>query len=42
LLKLGCEVPDKTDRGQQPLAELVKSETARWAPIIKAAGAKAQ
>ena len=41
LLKLGCEIPDKTDRGQQPLAELVKSEIARWAPIIKAAGAKA-
>ena len=42
LLKLGCEVPDKTKRGQQQLAELVKSEIARWAPIIKAAGAKAQ
>ncbi|MFZ0854118.1 MAG: tripartite tricarboxylate transporter substrate-binding protein [Hyphomicrobiaceae bacterium] len=42
LLELGCEIPDKIKRGQQPLAELVKSEIARWAPIIKAAGAKAQ
>jgi hypothetical protein len=42
LLKLGCEVPDKTNRGQQRLVKLVKSEIAHWAPIIKAAGAKAQ
>ena len=42
LLELGCEIPDKTKRGQQPLAELVNSEIARWTPIIKAAGAKAQ
>ena len=42
LLELGCEVPRKTKRGQQPLAELVKSEIVRWAPIIKAGGDKAQ
>src|SRR5262249_15707306 len=29
---------DKGGRGQQALAALVKSEIARWTPIIKAAG----
>jgi tripartite-type tricarboxylate transporter receptor subunit TctC len=37
LLELGCDIPDKAKRGQQPLAALVKSEIARWTPIIKAA-----
>ena len=37
LLELGCDIPDKAKRGQQPLARLVKSEIARWTPIIKAA-----
>jgi putative tricarboxylic transport membrane protein len=36
----GCDVPDKARRGQPPLAALVKSEIARWAPIIKAANVK--
>ena len=40
LLDLGTEIPDKTSRGQQPLAALVKSEIARWTPIIKAANVK--
>ena len=40
LLELGCNIPDKTQRGQQPLAVLVKSEIARWTPIIKAANIK--
>jgi tripartite-type tricarboxylate transporter receptor subunit TctC len=31
------EVPGKTRRGPQPLAAFVKSEIARWTPIIKAA-----
>jgi tripartite-type tricarboxylate transporter receptor subunit TctC len=35
LLDLGVEIPDKASRGQQPLAALVKSEIARWTPIIK-------
>src|SRR6266403_4121668 len=36
LLELGCDIPDKTKRGPQPLTALVKSEIARWTPIIKA------
>jgi tripartite-type tricarboxylate transporter receptor subunit TctC len=38
LLELGSVLPDKTARGQQALTGLVKSEIARWTPIIKAAG----
>jgi tripartite-type tricarboxylate transporter receptor subunit TctC len=38
LLELGSVLPDKAGRGPQPLAALVKSEIARWTPIIKAAG----
>jgi tripartite-type tricarboxylate transporter receptor subunit TctC len=41
LLELGSEIPDKAQRGQQPLAALVTSEIARWTPIIKAANVKA-
>jgi tripartite-type tricarboxylate transporter receptor subunit TctC len=37
LLDLGCDIPEKTQRGQAQLAALVKSEMARWGPIIKAA-----
>jgi tripartite-type tricarboxylate transporter receptor subunit TctC len=40
LLDLGCDIPDKTQRGQEQLAALVKSEIARWGPIIKAANSK--
>jgi putative tricarboxylic transport membrane protein len=42
LLDLGCDIPDKTKRGQQPLAALVKIEIARWTPIINAANVKAE
>jgi putative tricarboxylic transport membrane protein len=42
LLDLGNEIPDKASRGPQPLAVLVKSEIARWTPIIKAANVKAE
>jgi tripartite-type tricarboxylate transporter receptor subunit TctC len=42
LLDLGCDIPAKSKRGQQPLAALVRSEIARWTPIIKAANIKAQ
>ena len=37
---LGGDIPAKAKRGRQPLATLVKSEIARWAPIIKAANIK--
>jgi tripartite-type tricarboxylate transporter receptor subunit TctC len=40
LLDLGCDIPGKEIRGPQPLATLVKSEIARWTPIIKAANIK--
>ncbi len=42
LLELGTEIPDKAQRGQQPLAALVKGEIARWTPIIKGALIKAE
>jgi tripartite-type tricarboxylate transporter receptor subunit TctC len=42
LLELGCDIPDKTERGPLPLAALVKSEIARWTPIIKAASIRAR
>jgi tripartite-type tricarboxylate transporter receptor subunit TctC len=38
LLELGSVLPDQAGRGQQALTALVKSEIARWTPIIKAAG----
>ena len=38
LLELGSVLPDQAGRGQQALTGLVKSEIARWTPIIKAAG----
>jgi tripartite-type tricarboxylate transporter receptor subunit TctC len=38
LLELGSDIPGKDRRGQQALANLVKSEIAKWTPIIKAAG----
>jgi tripartite-type tricarboxylate transporter receptor subunit TctC len=37
LLELGSVLPGKAERGQQPLAALVKREIERWTPIIKAA-----
>jgi tripartite-type tricarboxylate transporter receptor subunit TctC len=40
--ELGADVPGKTKRGPQPLAAFVKSEIARWTPIIKAANVKAE
>jgi tripartite-type tricarboxylate transporter receptor subunit TctC len=35
LQKLGSDIPDKASRGPQPLAALVKSEIAKWTPILK-------
>jgi tripartite-type tricarboxylate transporter receptor subunit TctC len=37
LVEIGGTIPAKAKRGQQPLAALVKSEIARWTPIIEAA-----
>jgi tripartite-type tricarboxylate transporter receptor subunit TctC len=37
---LGGDIPDKPNRGPQPFLALVKSEIARWSPIIKAANVK--
>jgi tripartite-type tricarboxylate transporter receptor subunit TctC len=42
LLDLGGDIPDKAKRGQQPLAALVKSDIARWTPLIKAANVEAE
>ena len=42
LLDIGGNVPGKANRGQQPLAALVKSEMARWTPIIRAANVRAE
>lgn len=42
MLALGSDIPEKAARGPQPLLVLVKSEMARWAPIIKAATVKAE
>ena len=38
LLELGSVIPDRAGRSPQALAQLVKSEVARWTPILKAAG----
>jgi tripartite-type tricarboxylate transporter receptor subunit TctC len=38
MFTLGCDIPDKPKRGPAPFLALVKSEIARWSPIIKAAG----
>jgi tripartite-type tricarboxylate transporter receptor subunit TctC len=40
LFVLGCDIPEKPKRGPQPFLELVKSEIARWTPIIRAANVK--
>jgi tripartite-type tricarboxylate transporter receptor subunit TctC len=38
LLELGSDIPGKDRRGGAPLMTLVKSEIAKWTPVIKAAG----
>ncbi|MBV9969316.1 MAG: tripartite tricarboxylate transporter substrate binding protein BugD, partial [Xanthobacteraceae bacterium] len=40
LSDLGCNIPPTSRRGQAELAALVKSEIARWSPIIRAASEK--
>ena len=42
LIDIGIDVPGKARRGREPLAALVKSEIARWTPIIKAANIKGE
>jgi tripartite-type tricarboxylate transporter receptor subunit TctC len=37
---LGSNIPDKKARGQEPLRALIKSEIARWTPVIEAANVK--
>jgi tripartite-type tricarboxylate transporter receptor subunit TctC len=38
LLELGSDIPGKERRGGEALHTLVKSEIAKWTPVIKAAG----
>ncbi len=40
LTALASDLPGKLRRGPQPLRALVRSEIARWTPIIRAAGVK--
>ncbi len=42
LLSVGNDLPEKPKRGPAPLLALVKSEIARWTPIIKAANVKVE
>jgi tripartite-type tricarboxylate transporter receptor subunit TctC len=42
MLMLGCDIPDRPRRGPQPLLALVRSEIARWTPIIRAADVKVE
>jgi tripartite-type tricarboxylate transporter receptor subunit TctC len=42
LIAIANDVPDKPRRGQRALLTLVKSEMARWRPIIEAANIKAE
>jgi tripartite-type tricarboxylate transporter receptor subunit TctC len=35
MLVLGCDIPEKSRRGPAPFLALIKSEIARWSPIIK-------
>ena len=42
LLVLGSDIPDKGKRGPEPFRALVKSEIARWTPIIEGANVKIQ
>src|SRR5205085_8757050 len=42
LVDIGDNIPGKAQRGQRPLAALVKSDIARWGPIIKAANVKGE
>ena len=42
MVQLGSDIPEKARRGQQAFLALVKSEIARWSPIIKATGITAK
>jgi tripartite-type tricarboxylate transporter receptor subunit TctC len=42
LTEVGAEIPGKASRGQQQLAELVRTDIARWMPIIRGASAKTE
>jgi tripartite-type tricarboxylate transporter receptor subunit TctC len=40
MIDLGGTVPPKADRGPGPLAKVLKTDIARWNPILKSAMAK--
>jgi tripartite-type tricarboxylate transporter receptor subunit TctC len=42
ILELGGVIPEKKERGSDPLQKLVESEVARWTPVLKAAGVVGQ
>jgi tripartite-type tricarboxylate transporter receptor subunit TctC len=42
LVVLGCDIPDKDQRGPQRLLALVRNEIARWTPIIQAVDVRAE
>jgi tripartite-type tricarboxylate transporter receptor subunit TctC len=42
MLDIGGEIPPKAARGQERLSALVKSEIARWTPIVMAANVKGE
>ena len=42
LAEVGNDIPDKAARGREALRALLKREIARWTPIIRAAGVKAE
>jgi tripartite-type tricarboxylate transporter receptor subunit TctC len=42
LLVLGSDIPDRPQRGPEALLALVKSEIARWTPIIQGANVKVE
>ena len=42
MLDLGAVLPTKDERSGAWLAQFVASEVARWTPVLKAAGIKAE
>ena len=42
MVALASDIPAKPRRGQQALQALVKSEIARWTPVIEAARVKVE
>jgi tripartite-type tricarboxylate transporter receptor subunit TctC len=42
VLDSGSEIPDRARRGPQALAALMKTEIARWTPVIRAANVRVE